>query len=395
MADAGRTPPLREAAAGHNPPGQPGQSASPKGERNVSSEKKFPTGSGSGFRPAGQAEHLVRAEVRGLMRVAHGSVAAAELAAFGLTPAEVVDFSVNTNPLGPSASVLKAIAHTNWRRYPGDDEQPLRAALAHANSLEPSQVALGNGSAELLWLLMLALVRPGDRVAVRGPTFGEYARAAGCVGAEVVDADLPAAKVAFVCNPNNPTSTYVAAERIEDSLASRPGQVLVLDEAYASFVDDRWPSQTLLGRHPNLVVLRSLTKDHAVPGLRLGFLLAAPEIASAVEAVRPPWSVNAGALRAGLAALGPEAQAHLETARQMVRASRQMLVDGFSRRGLKVTPPRANFVLVEVGDGASFRRALLPRGLVVRDCASFGLPAHVRVACRPPDDCQRLLEAVG
>ena len=150
----------------------------------------------------------------------------------------------------------------------------------------------------------------------------------------------------------------------------------------------------MLGRHPNLVILRSLTKDHAVPGLRLGYLLAAPEIATAVESVRPPWSVNAGALRAGLAALRPAAQAHVRHAHAIVRASRTLLSDGFAERGYPVTPGQANFLLVDVGDGAVFRRRLLPRGLVVRDCASFNLAAHVRVACRRPDECSRLLEAI-
>jgi histidinol-phosphate/aromatic aminotransferase/cobyric acid decarboxylase-like protein len=168
--------------------------------------------------------------------------------------------------------------------------------------------------------------------------------------------------------------------------------VLVLDEAYVSFVEDAWASQSLLSRHPNLVILRSLTKDHAVPGLRLGYLLAAPDLVRAIEAVRPPWSVNAGALKAGLAALSPEATRHVSAARQVVATSRCLLTQGFAQRGYAVAPSRANFVLVEVGEASAFRGRLLPTGLVVRDCTSFGLPAHVRIACRQPDECQRLLD---
>jgi histidinol-phosphate/aromatic aminotransferase/cobyric acid decarboxylase-like protein len=256
-------------------------------------------------------------------------------------------------------------------------------------------VALGNGSVELVWLVCLAVLRPGDRVAVLGPTFGEYARAARAVGAEVVDSsELASARLACVCNPNNPTGGYRPWADIQAMLAADARRVLLLDEAYAAFVDDRWPSEALLHRLPNLVILRSLTKDHAVPGLRLGYVLAAPELVQAVEAVRPPWSVNAGALGAGLAALTPEARAHVERARAVVATSRDLLSRGFLQRGYSVAPSRANFVLVEVGDGAAFRRALLPRGLVVRDCASFGLPRHVRVACRLPEECQRLLDAL-
>jgi len=137
-----------------------------------------------------------------------------------------------------------------------------------------------------------------------------------------------------------------------------------------------------------------MTKDHAVPGLRLGFLVAAPEVASAVERVRPPWSVNAGALRAGLAALGPEAVAHVDRARSVVARSRRLLTDGLTDLGFKVAPSQANFVLVRVGNGASFRQALLPHGFVVRDCASFGRPEFVRIACRLPEQCQRLVDAI-
>jgi histidinol-phosphate aminotransferase len=170
---------------------------------------------------------------------------------------------------------------------------------------------------------------------------------------------------------------------------------VVLDEAYASFVEERWRSEPLLATFPNLIILRSLTKDHALPGLRLGYALASTELASAFEAVRPPWSVNAGALRAGLATLEPPALAHLRQATAVVSESRQLLLAGFSLLGYSVHPSLANFLLVDVHDALAFRRALLPHGIVVRDCTSFGLPCCVRIACRLPEQCTRLLDAVA
>jgi histidinol-phosphate aminotransferase len=341
---------------------------------------------------------LVRPHVLELRPVAHGSVAAAELAAFGLTPADVLDFSVNTNPLGPSAAVLRAVQDTDWTRYPGDDEAPLRSGLAHQSGMLPDNVALGNGSAELLWLIALAVLQPRDPVVVVGPTFGEYARAARAVGAHVTEvqtpADVPPARLVFVCNPNNPTGTLVGRSEIELLLDEQPDRVVVLDEAYAAFVAERWRAEDLLAAHPNLVILRSLTKDHALPGLRLGYLLAAPEVAGEVEAVRPPWSVNAGALRAGLATLEPEAQAHVARGRALVATSRAILTDGLTALGYAVQASAANFILVDVGNAMAFRRALVPHGIVVRDCTSFGLPACVRIACRMPEQCARLLDAV-
>lgn len=340
---------------------------------------------------------LVRPEALEIAPVAHGSVATAELAELGLAPGDVLDFSVNTNPLGPAVSVLRAVRETDWSRYPGDDEQPLRRRLAERAGVTTEQVVLGNGSAELMWLIALACLRQGDRVGTLGPTFGEYARAARVVGAEPVDLQNPdpgcRLRALFVCNPNNPTGEYRAMAQIERILRADPECLLVLDEAYASFVDERWRSETLLA-DGNLIILRSMTKDHALPGLRLGYLLAAPQVASAIERVRPPWSVNAGALRAGLAALEPVAEEHVERARSIVADCRRLLIDGLTRSGFEVEPSQANFVLVHVGDGARFRRALLPYRMVVRDCTSFGLPDCVRIACRLPEDCERLLESI-
>lgn len=334
--------------------------------------------------------------------VPHGSVAADEVRALGLDPSAVLDFSVNANPLGPAPSVVAAVQMAPWARYPGDDEGPLRRALAESCGVAPTSVALGNGSSELLWLLTLALLNPGDLALVVVPTFGEYARAARVAGADVLESStLPAepgprpARVAFVCNPNNPTGWYRSADEIEAVLERSPGTVVVLDEAYAPFVEARWRSEDLLARYPNLVVLRSMTKDHALPGLRLGYALAHPAVAAALEAVRPPWSVNAGALRAGLAALQAPALEHVQRGRLLVSESRAILTRGFQSLGFLVEPSFANFVLVDVRGGAAFRSALLPRGFVVRDCASFGLPAHVRVACRLADECAALLRAVA
>jgi histidinol-phosphate aminotransferase len=341
---------------------------------------------------------FVRPEALQLEPVVHGSVAVAELAELGLGLGDMLDFSVNSNPLGPAPSVLQAVRSTDWSRYPGDDEAPLRASLAERANVRPEQVAIGNGSAELIWLIALAAFRTGDRVGITGPTFGEYARAVRVVGATPIEVGDPhgasGVRALFLCNPNNPTGRYRPQAEIEHLLDDQPHRLLVLDEAYATFVDQRWRSEALLGRG-NLVILRSMTKDQAVPGLRLGYLLASADVATAVERLRPPWSVNGGALRAGRAALEPEGEAHVQGGRSLVAQSRRLLADGFARLGFAVEPSQANFVLVHVGDGASFRRALLSHGLVVRDCASFGLPNSVRVACRLPVECQRLIETVA
>src|SRR5438132_4396686 len=169
---------------------------------------------------------LVRLEALRLEPVVHGSIAATELAELGLAPSDVLDFSVNTNPLGPAPSVLQAVSETDWSRYPGDDEEPLRHRLAQRAGVSPEQVVLGNGSAELMWLIALAALRAGDRVGIVGPTFGEYARAVRVVGASPIEVgdprDATSVRALFVCNPNNPSGQYRGAAEIERLLVEQP-----------------------------------------------------------------------------------------------------------------------------------------------------------------------------
>src|SRR5262249_52887672 len=137
------------------------------------------------------AARLVRGELLQTAPVVHGSVSAQELAYYGRTPSDVLDLSVNTNPLGPAPSVLRAVREVDWHRYPGDDDAPLRSKLAQRAGLTTEQLALGNGSAELMWLIALAALRDGDQAAVVVPTFGEYARAAHAAGASVLEVRRP------------------------------------------------------------------------------------------------------------------------------------------------------------------------------------------------------------
>src|SRR5205814_888533 len=142
---------------------------------------------------------LIRPHVSQLQQVDHGSVAAAELARFHLSLGDVLDFSVNFNSRGPAPSVLHAIDGTDWTRYPGDAEPRLREGLAQRNGVRAEQIALGNGSVELLWLIDIAILEPHDRVIVAGPTLGEYARATRSMQAEVREVqtvrNLPPARV--------------------------------------------------------------------------------------------------------------------------------------------------------------------------------------------------------
>ena len=167
------------------------------------------------------------------------------------------------------------------------------------------------------------------------------------------------------------------------------GGLLALDEAYLGFVEDTWDSLELLGLG-NVVLLRSMTKDYALTGLRLGYSLASPEVTSRMSALQPDWSVNSLAQVAGLVALADDG--YLPRARKAVDETKKYLAVELAPLGFNVLPSTANFLLVEVGDGAAVRDKLMRRGLFVRDCASFGLPDCLRIGIRSIADCQRLVE---
>src|SRR5256714_1006349 len=349
----------------------------------------------------------------------HGGIGDAELRALGLRRTDVLDFSASPTPLGPSPRVAEALtglaAGGDLGRYPDDGCPRLREALAAHTGCPPDQLIVANGSVEILWLLALAYLGPGDRVLVVGPTFGEYARAARIAGAAVVewraaearafrpDHDaLTAAirrvcpRLVFLCNPNNPTGVLLDRAVVTPLLAALQEGLLVVDEAYAAFADNAPWLSPLLG-DGRLVLLRSLTKDYGLAGLRLGYVLGASTVIAALDRVRPPWNVNAAAEGAGLAALADEA--HLARARGEVVMARAYLADALRHLGLRVYPPAANFLLVDVGgtpvgDGQAFRGALLRQGICVRDCASFGLPSCVRIGVRAQAACARLVAAV-
>ena len=347
----------------------------------------------------------------GRARTVHGGLDPAELRAYGLRPDQVLDFSANINPLGPSPRVVRAAAEADLAAYPDRDSLVLCEALAERLDVAVDHLLVGNGSTELIHLLARAHLRPGDRCAVFTPTFGEYEAAAGMAGAEVHT--IPATEVdgfhwpideaartiralqpdiVFLCNPNNPTSVCLereAVEQVADAVGERG--LLVLDDAYASLAGRPAEALPLLDRG-NVAILRSMTKDHALAGVRLGYLVAPPEVVAGVRALQHAWSVNAVAQAAGLAALDDEA--HVEAAREVIRDARAELRAELGSLGLTVTDSATNFLLVKVGDAAGVRSALLRRGLAVRDCASFGLPAHIRIAVRKRDECARLVESL-
>jgi histidinol-phosphate/aromatic aminotransferase/cobyric acid decarboxylase-like protein len=194
-------------------------------------------------------------------------------------------------------------------------------------------------------------------------------------------------KLIFLCNPNNPTGTVLDPALIAAWAKQTPRTLFVVDEAYVAFVPGL--RSLYAWRLPNVLIVRSLTKEYALAGLRLGYAVGPAALVAGLAQARLPWSVNAAAQAAGLAALAD--QEHLQCTLTALCVAKAEFVAGLNVLGLASLPSQTHYFLLNVGDGAVFRQRLLTHGLIVRDCASFGLPAYVRLATRKPLDNQTLL----
>jgi histidinol-phosphate aminotransferase len=339
----------------------------------------------------------------------HGGIDYGELEALGIAPGEVVDFSANLNPFGPPPGIKKAMGKADIAAYPDSRASKLRRLLADRLKVSEDNILVGSGSVELIRLAALAYFGRGEVVLIIEPTFGEYQIACQISGASIIkQRRAPKSfrlnieettelihrhhpKGIFIDNPNNPTGQYLSQEEFEKLLHAGRNSLVVLDEAYITFVDDVWSSLDMT-RGNNLLVLRSMTKDYALAGLRLGYGVAEKEIISTMRRICPPWNVNAVAQQAGIMAVA--AEGYLQECQIKLKRAKSYLVAELSRLGLPLVPSAANFLLVEVGNAPKFRRELLQRRVLVRDCTSFGLPGYVRISPRILPQCRRLVTAI-
>jgi len=310
----------------------------------------------------------------------------------------------------PTPAVREVLNNIDINHYPDSEATELRQRLSEKLGVAPDNILAGNGAVELIRLIALDYFGHGDSVLILAPTFGEYEVACQIVGAVVfkqwaraeedfaprVEETIRLVKQRhpkgiFICNPNNPTGHYLSRQEVEAILEAGVNTLLILDEAYIAFVDESWSSRDLISRG-NVIIVRSMTKDYALAGLRLGYAIANQEIIESLRRVRPPWNVNVVAQKAGVIAL--EDTDYLERCEQEVRQVKQFLTTELYRSGFTVVPSKANFFLVRVGDAKGFRSTLMKHGILVRDCTSFGLPEYIRITPRLMPECQKLIATI-
>ncbi|PIU52831.1 MAG: histidinol-phosphate transaminase [Deltaproteobacteria bacterium CG07_land_8_20_14_0_80_60_11] len=329
----------------------------------------------------------------------------------GLTDA--IKLASNENPLGPSPLALAAILDTlgSLHRYPDSHAYYLKEDLARHHGLTPAQLILGNGSDEVLDLLVRALVPPGGEVLSTTHTFLMYGLLTQAVGgvfrpvplkemrvdlSAMAQAVTPQTRLIIVNNPNNPTGTAFKRQEWEDFLAAVPATAtVVLDEAYIDFADDPQVPSCLeyLAEDRPLVGLRTFSKTYGLAGLRIGYGFGPSGLMDYLNRLRMPFNVNS------LAQAGARAALHdvdfLARTRELVLEGKDLLYRELARLGLTFVPSQANFVLIRVPrSGKEVYQAMLREGVIIRAMDAYGFPDYIRVNVGLPEENRRFLEAL-
>ena len=330
---------------------------------------------------------------------------------FGLD--KVVKLASNENPLGASPKAVEAFhgIADSLHLYPRGDAPKLIDSIAKMYGVETSQIVVGNGSDEIIDMVGKAFIRQGDNCVGITPTFSVYkfttlSNGADFIGVgegeartsldELAKAINDKTRVAFICNPNNPTGAYYTEAEIREFLKKVPQNVLLfLDEAYAEFATaPDYPNMAkFVGEYSNLFVNRTFSKIYGLAGLRVGYAFGSTEVVRALWKVKPPFDVNQAAQVAAIAALGDKE--HVQATRKMNAEGIDVLTREFSALGLKVLPTQANFICVKIGPKARDLVAFLEsNGMIVRGLTSFGMPEYIRVTVGKPEENAFLMELV-
>jgi len=328
----------------------------------------------------------------------------------------VYKLASNENPLGPSPKAIEALKSVADEvfRYPRGDAPELRRALAEKNKLDAAQVVLSNGSDEMIWMICTAWLRPSDLVVSSQPTFSEYGFCTKLCGGIYQEVPMGAwshnldelasaaakARIVFLCNPNNPTGTWVKPAEMQTFLNSVPNDVLVVvDQAYCEYAyeeQQRGEYDDLLsdlGHRGNLILLRTFSKLYGLAGLRVGYSLSSAEISAVLMKVKQPFNVNLPAQAAALAALDDEQ--HLQDTLSLNAKGKAEWTQFLSEFGWNVLPSVANFICVQVGEQAEQLTGYMEsQGLIIRHLKSFGMPEWIRITIGTPEENQLFMQGL-
>ncbi len=327
----------------------------------------------------------------------------------GIPPEKIIRLNGNENPYGPSPRVVEALgSFQNYNHYPDPDQAKLRKALSGYLDVPVDQIVAGNGSDEIIDLLMRIFVGPGENIVIPSPTFGMYAVTAGICGGEAIEvqrdenfeinveamrlAVTPKTKGFFFASPNNPTGNLATEGQIRGLLDT--GLLVVVDETYYEFCG--CTVLPLLKEYPNLVVLRTFSKWAGLAGLRIGLGVMQPELAAAMMSIKPPYNVNLAAEIALLASL--EDRPTLLDRVQRIVAERDRMMGLLGQlKSIKTWPSQANFILCRMpqGRGEEIFEGLCNRGIFLRYFNTARLKDHIRASVGLPRETDAVVAALS
>ncbi len=321
-----------------------------------------------------------------------------------------IKLASNENPLGPSPMAVKAIMDNvkKINRYPDGSGYYLKAKLSDRFGFPQEKIILGNGSNELIELIIRTFLTMGEEVIQAFPTFLVYEKIVRGAGGRVVSIplrdfrinldDIAGAvtgrtKIIFVNNPNNPTGSAISKGEMAAFLGALPGDiVVVLDEAYIEFVTDRDVADglQLLTDYPRLIALRTFSKLYGLAGLRIGYGFASEDLVDYMNRVRQPFNANSLAQAAALAAL--DDREFVSATLRLVRDGLSYLFEGLDGLGIEYLPTQTNFFLIRVPLGARKTYELMLReGVIVRSMESYGLDEYIRINVGLPEENERFI----
>ncbi len=361
------------------------------------------------MKTAAGLQNLMLPHIRGLERYQGVASMDSMVIQSGVPADKVIRLNGNENPYGPSPKALQALGDfQNYNHYPDQDQKKLRQVLSDYVGFPSDHVVVGNGSDEIIDLLMRMFLGAGDNVVIPSPTFGMYAVSAAINGAQAVSVPLddnfdldvasmlgavtPDTKGFFIPSPNNPTGNLVSQAHVCSLLDT--GLLVVMDEAYYEFCGATF--LPLLEKHPNLVVIRSFSKWAGLAGLRIGFGVMHPDIALTMFSVKPPFNVTQAAEVALVASL-EDRSILLERVRKIV-AERDRMIDLLNDvPGIKPWPSQANFILIQLptGRGKEIYDGLCSRGIFLRDYDSPRLRDHLRMSVGLPNETDAVVTALS
>lgn len=319
----------------------------------------------------------------------------------------VAKLSFNEAPQGPSPTSIKAMqeAALNLNLYPDPSATKLRTKLSDFYHLPVENFIVSNGADEMIVLLTQAFLNADEEVIIPSPTFGQYFVSTQMLGAVPVKVGLTEftidldkvskaitkkTKMVILCNPNNPTGTFIPKEQLKTFIENLPDHVLlVLDEAYGEYVENSQYMSTisLVDEYPNIVTIRTFSKIYGLAAARVGYAVACPAIIEGINKVRPPFNLNAFAQAGALAAL--EDQKYIAELKKYNLKAKKELYSYLDQAKISYIPSETNFVFIDTGrDCKKVFQHLAQRGVLVRTAEGWGLPTFIRLTIGCPEDMQ-------